>query len=39
MTVGGLNKVNVLNLVGQKFAQLNNLYITHSLTHSLTHYK
>ena len=32
MTVGGLNKVDALNLVGQKFAQLNNLYITHSLT-------
>ena len=39
MTVGELNKVDALNFVGQKFAQLNNLYITHSLTHSLTHYK
>ena len=32
MSVCELNNHNTLNFIGQKLAQSNNLYITHSLT-------
>ena len=35
MSVCELNNHNTLNLVGQKLAQSNNLYITHSLYNNL----
>ena len=36
MRLSNINKVNVHDFIGQIFAQSDNLYITHSLTHSLT---
>jgi hypothetical protein len=35
MSVCELNNHNTLDFIGQKLAQSNILYITHSLTHSL----